>query len=217
MKEQIKDKNTAIMDAALKLFTERGFHGTSTAQISKDAGVATGTLFNYFPTKEDLINSLYFEVKGELSQAMGKDIEAEGTFQDKLRKIWSNLVKWGVDNPEEFLFVGQFCSSPYITKFTRDEVMKEYVFLHKLVDEGIKTEEIRDFSAELVIAMFYQGSRAVVNFILDSDPSLDENKIIEDGFQIIWRGLGSDINWEEVREKIIPDLICKIESHQKRE
>jgi AcrR family transcriptional regulator len=189
MKEQIKDKKTAIVDAALKLFTERGFHGTSTAQISKDAGVATGTLFNYFPTKEDLINSLYFEVKGDLSQAMGKDIEAESTFQDKLRKIWSNLVKWGVDNQEEFLFVGQFCSSPYITKFTREEVMKEYVFLHDLVNEGIKTGEIRDFSEELVIAMFYQGSRTVVNLILDSDPSRDENKIIEDGFRIIWRGL----------------------------
>jgi AcrR family transcriptional regulator len=76
MKEQVKDKKTAIMEAALKLFTERGFHGTSTAQISKEAGVATGTLFNYFPTKEDLINSLYFEVKGQLSQSMGKEIEA---------------------------------------------------------------------------------------------------------------------------------------------
>jgi len=64
MDQQVKDKRTAIMDAALKLFTERGFHGTSTAQISEDAGVATGTLFNYFPTKGDLINSLYFEVKG---------------------------------------------------------------------------------------------------------------------------------------------------------
>jgi AcrR family transcriptional regulator len=192
MKEQIKDKKTAIMKAALELFTERGFHGTSTAQISKDAGVATGTLFNYFPTKEDLINSLYFEVKGNLSQAMGRDIEAEGTFQGKLRNIWSNLVKWGVENQEEFLFVGQFCTSPYITKFTRDEVMKEYVFLHDLVDEGVKTGEIRDFPAELVIAMFYQGSRTIVNFILDSDSSLDDNKIIEDGFQIIWRGLAKN-------------------------
>ena len=189
MKEQVRDKRTAILEAALKLFTERGFHGTSTAQISKEAGVATGTLFNYFPTKEDLINSLYFEVKGQLSHSMGKEIEAQSTFQDKLRKIWSNLVKWGVDNQAEFLFVGQFCSSPYITKFTREEVMKEYIFLHKLVDEGIKTGEIRDFSAELTIAMFYQGSRAVVNLILDSDPSLDENKVLEDGFQIIWRGL----------------------------
>ena len=189
MKEQVKDKRTAIMEATLKLFTERGFHGTSTAQISKEAGVATGTLFNYFPTKEYLINSLYFEVKGQLSHSMGREIEEQSTFQDKLRKIWSNLVKWGVDNQDEFLFVGQFCSSPYITKFTREEVMKEYIFLHNLVDEGIKMGEIRDFSVELTIAMFYQGSRAVVNLILDSDPSLDENKIIEEGFQIIWRGL----------------------------
>ena len=58
MNEQIKDKKTVIMEASLKLFTERGFYGTSTAQISKEAGVATGTLFNYFPTKEDLLNSL---------------------------------------------------------------------------------------------------------------------------------------------------------------
>jgi AcrR family transcriptional regulator len=192
MKEQVKDKRTAILEAALKLFTERGFHGTSTAHISKEAGVATGTLFNYFPTKEDLINSLYFEVKGDLSHAMGKDLEAECTFQDKLRKIWFNLSMWGVSSQNEFHFVGQFCSSPYITKFTRDEVMKEYVFLHKLVDEGIKTGEIRDFSAELIIAMFYQGSWTVVNLILDSDSSLDKNKVLEDGFQIIWRGLAKD-------------------------
>lgn len=189
MKEQVKDKKTAIMGAALKLFTERGFHGTSTAEISKEAGVATGTLFNYFPTKEDLINSLYFEVKGQLSQSMGKEIEVQSTFQEKFRKIWSNLIKWGVDNQEEFLFVGQFCSSPYITKFTREEVMKEYVFLHDLVNEGIKTGAIRDFSSELVIAMFYYASRTVVNLILDSDSSQDKNKFIEDGFQIIWNGL----------------------------
>ncbi len=189
MNEQVIDKKTAIMESALKLFTERGFHGTSTAQISKEAGIATGTLFNYFPTKEDLINSLSFEVKGQLSQSMGKEIEAQNTFQDKLRKIWSNLIKWGADNQEEFHFVGQFCSSPYITKFTHEEVMKEYVFLHDLVNQGIKTGVIRDFSAELTIVMFYQASRVVVNLILDSDSSQNKNKFIEDGFQIIWKGL----------------------------
>jgi AcrR family transcriptional regulator len=189
MKKQVKDKRTAITEAALKLFTERGFQGTSTAQISKGAGVATGTLFNYFPTKEELINSLYFEVKGRLSRSMGKGIEDESTFQDKLRKLWSNLTNWGVDNQEEFLFVGKFCSSPYITKFTHEEVMKEYIFLHKLVNEGINTGEIREFPPELTIAMFYQGSRAVVNLILNSDLPKDKNKLIKDGFQIVWRGL----------------------------
>ncbi len=123
---------------------------------------------------------------------MGTDLEAESTFQDELRKIWLNLIRWGVSYQEEFHFVGQFCSSPYITKFTRDEVMKEYVFLHKLVDEGMKEGEIRDFSADLIIAMFYQGSRAVVNLVLDSDSSLDENQVLEDGFQIIWRGIAKN-------------------------
>ncbi|MDK2911149.1 MAG: hypothetical protein PWR29_106 [Methanolobus sp.] len=188
MKEQVEDKRRALMEAALKLFTERGFHGTSTAQISKEAGVATGTLFNYFPTKEDLINGLYFEVKGQLSRSMGKDIQAESSFQDKLRRIWYNLVEWGIGNQDEFLFVGQFCSSPYITNYTREIVMKEYVFLHDLVKEGIADEEIRDFSEELTIAMFYQASRTVVNFILDFDPQ-DKDKVMEDGFQLIWRGL----------------------------
>ena len=192
MKEQIKEKRTAIMNAALKLFTERGFHGTSTAQISKEAGISAGSLFNYFPTKEDLINNLYSEVKGHLRQNMGNEIEAQSTVQEKLKKIWSNLIKWGIDNQEEFLFVGQFCSSPYITKFTHEEVMKEYVFLHDLVNEGIKTGVIRDFSVELTISMFYQASRTVVNLILDSESSQDKNKFIEDGFQIIWKGLAEN-------------------------
>jgi len=140
-----------------------------------------------FPLRE--INSLYFEVKGKLSRSMGNGIEIESSFQNKLKRLWSNLIKWGIDNQEEFLSVDQFCSSPYITKFTREEVMKEYVFLRNLVNEGIKTGEIKDFSPELTISMFYQGSRAVVNLILNSDPSQDKNELIEDGFQIIWRGL----------------------------
>jgi hypothetical protein len=70
--------------------------------------------------------------------------------------------------------------------------MKEYVFLHELVNEGIKTGEIRDFSEELVIAMFYHASRTVVNLILDSDSSKDKNKFIDNGFQIIWNGLAKN-------------------------
>jgi len=67
--------------------------------------------------------------------------------------------------------------------------MKEFVFLHKLVNEGIKTGEIQEFSPDLIISMFYQGSRTVVNLILDSDLSKDIDEIIKNGFQIIWGGL----------------------------
>jgi AcrR family transcriptional regulator len=188
MKKQIEDKKTALLEAALKLFTERGFHGTSTAQISKEAGVATGTLFNYFPTKEDLINGLYFEVKGELSRKMRKDAQTQKTYEEKLRKVWYNLVEWGTGNQEKFHFVGQFCSSPYITNHTREVVMEEYVFFHDLVTEGLANGELGDYPAEMITSMFYQSSRTIVDYILYSEPQ-HRNKAIEDGFQVVWKGV----------------------------
>ncbi|ETA68840.1 transcriptional regulator [Methanolobus tindarius DSM 2278] len=188
MKKQVEDKKAALLEAALKLFTERGFHGTSTAQISKEAGVATGTLFNYFPTKEDLINSLYFEVKGELSREMGKDVHIQENYKEKLRKMWYNLAEWGLENQNEFLFVGQFCSSPYITNHTREVVMEEYIFFHDLVKEGLANGELGDYPEGMIISMFYQSSRTIVEFILFSEPQ-DKNKAIEDGFQVVWNGI----------------------------
>ncbi|MBA2846669.1 AcrR family transcriptional regulator [Methanococcus maripaludis] len=192
MKANIEDKRKAIMDAALKLFTERGFHGTSTAQISKEAGVATGTLFHYFPTKEDLINNLYFEVKGDLSQAMVKDLESQVNFKDRLKKIWDNLIRWGLDNHNEFLFVGQFCNSPYISNFTREEVMKEYFTIHKLIEDGVTDGAVKNLPLKLVIAMFYQNSRTVVQVISSYGLSKDKNKIIDEGFEVIWAGLSKN-------------------------
>lgn len=54
-KEQTKER---ILSAALELFRKKGLEGTTTKEISKQAGIAEGTLFNYFKTKEDL--ALYF-------------------------------------------------------------------------------------------------------------------------------------------------------------
>jgi len=54
-KEQTKLR---ILQAALQLFKEKGLEGTTTKQISRKAGIAEGTLFNYFETKEDL--AMYF-------------------------------------------------------------------------------------------------------------------------------------------------------------
>jgi len=66
-------KRNAILDAATRVFAERGLTAAPTSEISKRAGVAEGTLFTYFKTKDDLINSLYREIKLELADAMMSD------------------------------------------------------------------------------------------------------------------------------------------------
>jgi len=54
-REKAADKEKAILEAAVAVFAERGFWNTPTSLISKTAGVADGTLFTYFATKDDLI------------------------------------------------------------------------------------------------------------------------------------------------------------------
>ena len=60
------DKKAKVLDAALKLFVEFGFHNTPTSKIAKEAGISSGTLFYFYPTKDELVVALYLDIKAKL-------------------------------------------------------------------------------------------------------------------------------------------------------
>lgn len=75
-----------ILDAALKLFAERGFHNTSISQITKAAGVSKGLLYNYFSKKEELIDGIVAQAMKEGEEVM-IEMMKQTTPHDKLRFI----------------------------------------------------------------------------------------------------------------------------------
>jgi AcrR family transcriptional regulator len=99
-----EDKRNAILEAAMRLFAERGLAAAPTSRISNWAGVAEGTLytyfrtFTYFRTKDDLINSLYREIKLELADAMMSDFPRKKNVRTRLRHVWDRYAKWGIAN-----------------------------------------------------------------------------------------------------------------------
>ena len=58
MSESRKSTREKIFDAALKVFSEKGYNGATTSEIAREAGVAEGTIFRYFPTKKELLLSV---------------------------------------------------------------------------------------------------------------------------------------------------------------
>lgn len=70
-----------------------------------------------------------------------------------MKKLWSNIIRFGVNNPEEFLFIEQFSLSPYITKLTREEVMKDHVFILDFMEDFMK-ECSGHASTELSLMIF---------------------------------------------------------------
>ncbi|WP_236587633.1 TetR/AcrR family transcriptional regulator [Tumebacillus amylolyticus] len=56
--EQWTDKHWQILEAAVKVFSEKGFNASRTSEVAKEAGVSEGTVFNYFKTKKDLLKGM---------------------------------------------------------------------------------------------------------------------------------------------------------------
>ena len=188
MNDKTKDKRERLLEAALKLFTERGFYDTPTSLIAKTAGVATGTLFHYFKNKEDLINGLYLEIKKGLSEEIGEGLRQESSIQEKLKLFWMNGVKWFLQHPHQFKFFQQFSSSPFITKLTRDQASNQYGFVSQVYDEAIKKGLFRKIHREFVMDYFTGHYITTTKHFLNH-PEKATQKNLDAVFQILWDGI----------------------------
>ena len=63
----LKDKKQVIINAAIKCFAQKGFHATSIQEIVDTAGIAKGSVYSYFKSKEDL---LFVAIKHEYDRMM---------------------------------------------------------------------------------------------------------------------------------------------------
>src|SRR5437016_2281219 len=81
--EQKNATRLRIVEAALELFRTRGFDATTTRDIARLAGIATGTLFNYFDSKEAIIGHLAEEAIG-LARSGQNNGTTDGTLEEEL-------------------------------------------------------------------------------------------------------------------------------------
>ncbi len=91
-----EDKKQALLEAATAAFAQSGI-AASTSAIARSAGVAEGTLFRYFATKDDLLNELYLTIKADLVQTMIAGLNPNETRpKENTRNIWNSYIGWGV-------------------------------------------------------------------------------------------------------------------------
>jgi TetR/AcrR family fatty acid metabolism transcriptional regulator len=88
----VSDRRRAILDAAVKVFARQGFHACRVSDIADEAGVAYGLLYHYFPSKEEVLNTLFLERWGVMLE-MIRAVDAEQIpVREKLGAIASFIV-----------------------------------------------------------------------------------------------------------------------------
>lgn len=99
------DKRQAILQAALELFVELGFHGTAVPQIAKQAGVGAGTIYRYFESKEALVNALYREWKQKLVAHLVPHFDPTGDPKTQFTLLWRRMADFVLAHPIEYTFI----------------------------------------------------------------------------------------------------------------
>lgn len=113
------DKRLLILKAGLDLFNEFGFHATSVPLIAKQAGIAVGTIYHHFKSKEAIVNELYRQLKGDLSRTMLKDFPFDAPMRVQFTEYWRRMTQYMLEKPEAFLFMEAHHHAPYLDDESR--------------------------------------------------------------------------------------------------
>jgi len=183
-----EDKRNAILDAATRVFAERGLTAAPTSEISKQAGVAEGTLFTYFKTKDDLINALYREIKLELADAMMSGFPRKQRVRTRLRHVWDGYVNWGVANREKRSVLAQLQVSGILSKESIEAGSAPFVEMQNTIRDAIERHILRaDLPIELISKTMAALAEATMDLIV-LKPGMAK-KYRDGGFEIYWAGI----------------------------
>jgi AcrR family transcriptional regulator len=107
------DRAAAVRAALRALVAERGFHGASMSAVAREAGVATGTAYTYYESKDALVLAAYAETKAQLGAAIMQTVDEQAPAAERFRAIWLGAHRYLAANPEYARFLLQVDDSPY--------------------------------------------------------------------------------------------------------
>lgn len=186
-----EDKKQALLEAAAAAIAQSGI-AASTALIARGAGVAEGTLFRYFTTKDDLLNELYLHLKQDLCKSMLDSWDhTETDAKTNTCHIWNSYVDWGLRYPVAHQAIRQLAVSDKITEETRQKVTEIYPELNDLCEQSVlpvfRSREYRAFGD----ALFGSLINTTMEFAtLEPDNALHYKKL---GFEAMWRALANEL------------------------
>ncbi len=155
-------KQDAILKAALKLLVEQGEQATSMKWIAKEAKCGIGTMYNYFPSKEILINELYLKLKTKYSNFILTALNINKPIKLQFIDIWTKSVEFVVNYQIESKFLEKFSHSPIISENVKNEAGKSLLPAIEVFEKGKRDGIIKNIDTLQLVIFVYSGITASV-------------------------------------------------------
>jgi TetR/AcrR family transcriptional regulator, repressor of fatR-cypB operon len=148
------EKHNDIMQAALELIAEQGFHGAPMAEIAEKAGVAAGTIYRYFENKDVLITELHRELEDRIMAVLQEGYPTGRPLRERFLYLNQKLLRYFIDHPLHFRYMEQYFNSPFGITMHRDKLLGKSGnpdLLREIFEEGISRQILKDLP---VVAIF---------------------------------------------------------------
>ena len=172
-----EDKRTRILDAAIRVFAERGYHEARVGDIAEDAGVAHGLLYHYFASKDDVLRTIFVENWGQLIARFRAVEGADEPAGEKLEGIAKILLRTWRNDPALVTVMVREVARSHQLQDRVDEVREAFAIVQRIVEEG-QAEGVfrRDVDARLASWLFYGGLEEVLTgWVLGQLPDSEDD------------------------------------------
>jgi AcrR family transcriptional regulator len=197
--ERRKDARPAeLLAAALELFVERGYAATRLDDVARQAGVSKGTVYLYFPSKEELFKAVVREGLVPLLERGEKMVaEHQGSIAELIRNLvqgWWEGVGLTPYAGLPKLMISECRNFPELGKFYVEEVMaRGHKLVRKAVQRGLDSREFRDLNPEYAARLIFAPLVLMVvwrySFDFCSTSKLEPDAYIEQHLDILLQGL----------------------------
>jgi TetR/AcrR family transcriptional regulator len=194
-----------LLAAALDLFVEKGFAATRAEEVAQRAGVSKGTLFLYFPSKEELFKAVVREhISGTIKHAFGEIQTYSGTSSELVHYMmlqwwerFGNTKASGISK----LMMSESNNFPELAEFYQQEVIiPGHHLIQSVIERGITSGEFRKVDAEYAVfsmlapIMFLVVWKHSLSGCCPSGEKIDPLRYLSVQAEIVAHGLRSDSN-----------------------
>lgn len=190
VQSDIADKKEAILKSTLELIKDNGFHGTPISMIAKHAGVASGTIYHYFPSKDAIIVELHQRIKTEMVAAMFNKTNSSISYKQQFFDGWINLCKYFINNPGALFFNEQFTSSPYIKTLSKKDAKGSVSKFNEFFQLGMDKGYLKKMEYLLIASAVFGCIRATAKYHVTGRFGFKDADLCKIA-NIIWDGIKS--------------------------
>jgi TetR/AcrR family fatty acid metabolism transcriptional regulator len=152
------DKPQQIIDAAVRVFARTGYYNSRVSDIAREAGIASGTIYLYFKTKEEILVTLFREKMAEWVALVRREVALETDPVAKIRRIVALHFTMIERNPDlaEVVQVELRQGQKFFRGASAHEVSAYFGVITDVLEEGIAAGRIRkDLPAKIATKMLF--------------------------------------------------------------